>query len=181
MIFKLTNLEDLPEEVLTELNSYPKINIYKNFAQGYHRGFKAFCDLAATFYTEESKVHPRLREIGILRIAGNTKSEYEAHHHTNLAKNCGVTEKECEIIISEKRVDELSDEENLVCKVADEFCNNFKLSDETFEEFYSAFETEKAIEIATCLSMYIQIACIISALKVEIEDVNPLENLKKPT
>ena len=180
MSFKLTDLENLPEDVLNELKSLPKINIYKNFAQGYHRGFKSFFDYAKTFYTDESKMPSKLREIGILRIARNTKSEYETHHHTNLAKNCEVSNDECELIRSNSEVLELTEKENLVCKVADEFCTTFKISKATSEKLYSIFDTETAVEIVACLSMYIQLACILNALRVEIEEINPLAGSDKP-
>ena len=181
MTFKLLKEEELPENVQERLNSLPKINIYRNIALTYPKAFIPFHDLASTFYTEDSKVSPKLREICILRIAQNTKSEYEKHHHTTLAKNCGVTDNECKIIFSDQKVTELDIEGNMVCKVADELCTNFKLSSETFEKFYSLFKTEKAAEIASCLSFYILTACLLSAYKVEIEDINPLLNLKKPT
>ena len=180
MSFQLPSIEKLPREVQKKLKKLPQINLYETLAAGYPKGFNQIIDFIATFYNDDSKVAPRLREIGILRIARNTKSAYEAHQHYYLSKATGITDKEYDIIKSTEITTEFTDEENLICKVADELCSKFAISDATYNELYSSFETQAAIEIILCLSMYMQVACIINATRIKIEEDTPLKNQNKP-
>lgn len=173
-------LEELPENVKDKLKSLPPVNLYKHIAAGYPRGFIPMLEFVSSIYSENRMISDRLREIGILRIARNTGSEYEAHQHYYLSKPAGITEKEMDTINSAEAVRSFSKEENLICRIADELCTSFKVSDNTITELYSSFATQEAVEIIVILSLYIMIACFISGTRVQIEESTPLKKQDKP-
>ena len=180
MDIKFLAIDTLPKNVQEKLKTLPDINLYKKMATGYPQGFIQMIDLIASIYSDQRKIPDRLREIGILRIARNTKSEYENYQHYYLSKASGVTGKDVEIIKSSFTVIDLSNEENLTCKVADELCSNFKVSDETLNQLYANFDYQTSTEIIVLLSLYIFIACFISGARVEIEDNSPLKTHNTP-
>jgi 4-carboxymuconolactone decarboxylase len=180
MTFNLINIEDVPENIQTKLKSLPKINVFDSFARSFPKGFLQFIEYANTVYVDDGKVLPRYREIGIMRIAYNVKAEYESYNHYYLAKQAGVTDEELQVIKTKKNVTELSRKENVICRVADEFCKDFKITDNTHYELYSLFDIEAATELIVCMSMYIHIACVLNGLRVELEDDTPLKNQQKP-
>ncbi len=104
----------------------------------------------------------------------------KTNQHYYLSKASGVTDKDVEIIKSSFTVTDLSTEENLICKVADELCSNFKVSDETLNQLYTNFDYQTSTEIIVLLSLYIFIACFISGARVEIEDNSPLKTHSTP-
>ena len=175
MDLKFPTIDMLPEDIQKKLKTLPDINLYKKMATGYPRGFIQMIDLIATIYSDQKQIPDRLREIGILRIARNTKSEYEDYQHYYLSKSSGITDKEVQIIKSSFTVTEFSHEENLICKIADELCLTFKVSDEALNELYANFNFQISTEIIVLLSLYIFIACFISGARVEIEDNSPLK------
>lgn len=180
MDIKFPTIDTLPKNVQEKLKTLPNINLYKKMATGYPQGFIQMIDLIAVIYSDQRKIPDRLREIGILRIARNTKSEYENYQHYYLSKASGVTDKDVEIIKSSFTVTDLCTEENLICKVADELCSNFKVSDETLNQLYTNFDYQTSTEIIVLLSLYIFIACFISGARVEIEDNSPLKTHNTP-
>ena len=137
----------LKKAVKEKLDKLPKINVYKKLAKDYPKGFIQFVDYAATLYIEDGKVSSKEREIGIMRVARNTNSKYEAFNHHQIALQVGVTEEELNFIATKETVTELTPKENLICKVADELCANFKISDKTHKMLFSEFGTEPATEI----------------------------------
>ncbi|MCP4179313.1 MAG: carboxymuconolactone decarboxylase family protein [bacterium] len=175
----LPAFESLSEEVKRKLDTMPKINVFKHLAI-LQKSFIPIMNIFDSFYSDESKIPPKLREIGILRVGRNTSSSYEVHHHNFVSKCNGVTDKEKDYILIEKKVNQLSELENLICKVADEFCSNFCLSDKTQEKLFSLVPLETAYELIFCFSIYIGLACYIKGTGVLIEDSNPLEGKKTP-
>ncbi len=77
MDIKFPTIDTLPKNVQGKLKTLPNINLYKKMATGYPQDFIQMIDLIAVIYSDQRKIPDRLREIGILRIARNTKSEYE--------------------------------------------------------------------------------------------------------
>ncbi|MBK2256346.1 carboxymuconolactone decarboxylase family protein [Francisella philomiragia] len=166
MDIKFPTIDTLPKNVQEKLKTLPNINLYKKMATGYPQGFIQMIDLIAVIYSDQRKISDRLREIGILRIARNTKSEYENYQHYYLSKASGVTDKDIEIIKSSFTVTDLSTEENLICKVADELCSNF--------------DYQTSTEIIVLLAYIFLLHAFISGARVEIEDNSPLKTHSTP-
>jgi 4-carboxymuconolactone decarboxylase len=175
----LPPFESLSKEVQDRLNSKPKINIYKHLAVT-QKSFIPIMDTFQTFYTKESKISPRLREIAILRAGSNTGSSYEVYQHKILSSSNGVTDREQNYILIENEVTQLTELENTVCKVADEFTNSFSLSDETKDKLFSLMSNEAACEIMLLMSLYIGLACYIKGTDVQLEETDPLKGMDKP-
>ena len=175
----LPPIESLSQEVQDELQSLPKINLYRKLAV-LQKSFIPLIDTFKSFYIEESKIPHKLREIGILRVGSNTDSAYELHHHKLISKSTGLTKDETNIIINEKHVTQLNEIENTVCRVVDEFCKNFSLTEETQEKLYSLIPSESAMELILCIGIYIGLACFLKGTDVQIEPTNPLEGKSTP-
>ncbi|HJO91962.1 MAG TPA: hypothetical protein QF753_01065 [Victivallales bacterium] len=176
---KLPPIESLSKDVQEKLKSLPEVNLYKRLAI-LEKSFIPILDVFNSFYTKDSNMPPKLREIAILRVGRNTGSSYEVHQHKLVSKSTGLASQDVNYILIENEVTQLSKTENLVCKAVDEFTSYFSLTEETQEEFYSLLPTKTVMELILLISMYTGLACFIKGTDVQIETDNPLKGKNTP-
>lgn len=119
-----------------------------------------------------SQIDPRKREIAILRTAHVTKSAYEWTGHVRLGRGLGVADAEIEAIQMEGRVTALSEEENMLCRVADEIAGDVRLSDEALEWALSTYGVRQTCELILCCSFYNMVSRFLESTRVPLEETD---------
>lgn len=164
---------EIPADVLKELDKYPPINIYTVLAYSPPL-CKPWMDLIHGIYA--SGLNNRIREIGICRIAYLTNSAYEAHQHHFIALQNGVTEKEYQIIMKETPVQSLDDEGNFICKLVDELEHTATISKGTFDQLQKRYPIKDIVAMCVTFNTYNAVGRIANMLRLPIEASNPLKN-----
>ena len=121
----------------------------------------------------KGKLDPALRELAILRIGVNCKSEYEWHQHVGFARAVGTRE----IAIEAARTGEyeaLDELEQIVLAVADEIFLDRAVSRVTFERAQSHFDAEPLVELVIACGYYIMTAGFLKTFEIEAESTPPL-------
>ena len=172
----LPNPESLPQDIREIVEAHP-LNVILMMAN-VPASFKAIMELADSILFK-SEFNPRKREIAVLRTAHVTGNIYEFTHHGALSKSHGVTDEEINTIKTEDPVLSLGDEDNLICRVADEISRNVRLSDEAFAEILSRYGVRGATELITCVSYYNFLGRFLVSTGVELEDSSVLSLLHK--
>lgn len=171
----LLSRNEIPPEVLNELDKYPPIHIYTALAY-VPSCCKPWLDLIKGIY--ESGLDVRIREIAVCRIGYLTKSAYELHQHHFIALKNGVTEEEFKTITTENPVYSLDEAGNFICKVIDELEKMATLSDETLVELKRHYSIKEIVAMSIAFSTYCAVGRITNMLRLEIEESNPLQGYK---
>ena len=172
----LPNPESLPQDIREVVEAHP-INVVYMFANApaAFTSLVGFGD-AILFKCE---FDPRKREIAVLRTAHVTGNVYEFTHHGALGKSYGVTDEQVNTIKTEDPVVSLGDEDNLLCRVADEISRNVRLSDEAFAEILKRYGVRGATELIMAVSYYNFLGRFIASTGCELEEPSVLSELHK--
>jgi alkylhydroperoxidase family enzyme len=111
---------------------------------------------------------PRLRELGVLRLAQLAGSAYEWSHHRPMALDAGVTPEQAADLANWRASPAFNQTERLVLAVT-EAVHAMAVTDELFAELQAALGQPGAIELIVVVSQYEAVARIIQALGVEVE------------
>ena len=147
----LPEIESLPPGIKEAVESLP-LNVFRMAANA-PASFVALGGLARSILSE-SLFDARKREIAVLRVARVTNADYEWTHHVAVAKQCGVSDDEIETIKAEDPVSSLGEEENLLCRVADEISLEVRLSDEALSQTLDRYGVREATELILCVSYF---------------------------
>jgi 4-carboxymuconolactone decarboxylase len=163
----LPDIESLPSEIKEIVQATPS-NIGLMMANA-PSSFKSWTEFAISILFQSS-FDPRKREIAVLRVAHVTRSRYEWTHHVTLAKAYGLTEDEIKKIASNDPVISLGEEENLLCRLADEITNDVRLSDEALALILERYGVRCATELILCISYFNFLSRFLESTRVELEE-----------
>jgi len=162
----LPDMESLPPEIKEAVESMP-LNVFLMTANA-PASFLPLAGFARSILFE-SRFDPRKREIAVLRVARVTKATYEWTHHVTMARQCGVTDDEIETIRAEDTVSSLGEEENLLCRVADEISLDVRLSDEALSQILDRYGVREATELILCVSYFNMVSRFLESTRVPLE------------
>ncbi len=111
---------------------------------------------------------PRLRELGVLRLAQLVGSAYEWSHHRPMALAAGVTAGQAGALAAWRESARFSTAERLVLAAA-EAVHEMAVTDELFSALGAELGRTGAMELIVVVSQYEAVARIIQALGVEVE------------
>jgi alkylhydroperoxidase family enzyme len=111
---------------------------------------------------------PRLRELGVLRLAQLVGSAYEWSHHRPVALDAGVTAEQAAALAAWRESAVFSTAERLVLAAA-EAVHEMAVTDELFSSLEAELGRAGAMELIVVVSQYEAVARIIQALGVEVE------------
>ena len=172
----LPKLESLPQDIREIVEAHP-LNVVYMFANA-PASFKSLVALAGDILFKY-EFDPRKREIAVLRTAHLTGNLYEFTHHNALSKSYGVTDEQINTIKTEDPVLSLGDEDNLLCRVADEISRNVRLSDEACAEILSRYGVRGATELIMSVSYYNFLGRFLASTGCELEDASVLSEFHK--
>ena len=127
------------------------------------RGFRSF--FGAIW--DHSGLEDRQRELVILTVASEFRSEYEWQQHTNVGSNAGLTSEEIAAIARDDR-SVFGQRERALMAYARAVARG-RLTDPLHAAVGEFLDDETVVGVATIASSYVGVALLLDALGVEIE------------
>lgn len=165
------DLASVPEKTRAIFESLPApLNVFRMMLHA-PASMRALVRLGGVILGRQ-KLHGRLRELAILRVATLSGARYEWTQHVPIAKTCGATDEE---IAAVERGDPgaLEAEANLVFRFTDECVRDVRVSDETFREARALFSPQEIVELVSAIGYYMLIARLLETLDVDLEPAPP--------
>jgi 4-carboxymuconolactone decarboxylase len=159
-------MEGLSPDVRAVVEGFP-MNVFRMAANA-PANVKGLSELATSILFNMA-FDPRKREIAVLRVAHLTRAVYEWTHHVRLAKQFNITNEQIEIIRSEDPVASLDEEDNLLCRVADEISRDVRLSDDALEQILERYGARGTTELILCVSYFNFLSRFLESTRVELE------------
>ena len=113
-------------------------------------------------------LHPRHRELVILRIAHRAGSDYEWHHHVIRGRDAGLSEAEIAAIPAGPAESWTAIEVALL-SAADELFDEHSISLPTWTALAGDFNEEQLLDLVVTVGLYMTLAMLIAATGVSIE------------
>jgi 4-carboxymuconolactone decarboxylase len=121
-----------------------------------------------------SSVPPRIREIAILRVAYNSKSDYEWGHHVRLARDeGGLSVEEIARIKQGPDVTGWGKVEAAVIRMVDQMRATSDLDDETYAVLMEALGEDAFVELLNTIGNYAMVSSLLNILGVPLEEGVP--------
>lgn len=168
----LPNDDQLPEKIRKTLHELPPANVFRMLAN-MPNVFEPYLHFAKAMYN--TSFDRKLRQMVLLRAASKVPTHYLTVQYTSVCKSLGVTDAEIETILSKNPVQNLSEEANFLCKVADELTLKSDLTDETFKAYFERYSVETGTELLLFISAVSMMGRFMNATRLETEMSNPLE------
>ena len=116
-------------------------------------------------YTELS---PQDREVLVIRTLALCKESYEAAHHVDIARQCGMSETQIAAIAAGETAG-LSEREILLMQAADELVKGQRIGDATWAALSQQYSTVQLIEVVGLVGGYVTMAMITRSFGIQNE------------
>jgi 4-carboxymuconolactone decarboxylase len=117
---------------------------------------------------------PRLREMAVLRVAHLSHCEYEWVQHVRIGTSIGLTLEDVEAIRTGVPLAHWSELDGLVVKAVDELESQSTLSDALWASLAKYLDQKLLLELLWIIGGYKASAWIFNAVRVPLEDSNPI-------
>lgn len=117
-----------------------------------------------------TSIAPRVRQMALLRLCAVIPSEYEFAQLASVSRGEGFTEADIALGRAGSAARELTDQERLACRFAEELAAGPRASDATFSAMNEAFGPRQTLELATAVGFYLMQSRIIETFGVDFED-----------
>jgi len=126
-----------------------------------------------SYLQRDSRLPPITRELLILRTAWNSQSEYEWAHHTQFAREAGLSEAEISRIAQGPSAPGWNAEHRALLQVADELRRETFVADSTWNALTKYYDTASMLEIIYTVGGYAMTAMAINSLGIQLEAEYP--------
>ncbi|MFD2472526.1 carboxymuconolactone decarboxylase family protein [Amycolatopsis silviterrae] len=123
------------------------------------------------YLLSQGKLHPRIRELAILRVALRCDAPYEWANHAPAALGGGATEAEIAALSDPDAV--WPSEDDAVLRAVDELCANVFVSDETWADLAATRDHAEIIEILFLVGYYRMMAGFLNSAGVPMKPGQP--------
>lgn len=122
------------------------------------------------YFRKESRLDPKLVELGILQVAYLTRSAYEYSHHLKIGIEAGLSEPQIRSLAHSQIEQEtsLSAEMLTVLRAAREMTQTGAVSDATFSAL-APLAPDQIVDLIFVLSFYIGFVRFTGSLKIDVE------------
>jgi 4-carboxymuconolactone decarboxylase len=158
-------LETVPGGVENRLGDN---NIFPTFAQ-HPDLFTAWLRFGGYLLTS-GKLSGLDRELLILRTAVNCRSSYEWGQHVRISLAGGIERGTIDRVLDGPDAEGWSPHERALLRAADEFHDDSRISDETWETLARTYDTEQLIEAAMVVGHYTMLAGALNSFGVELDE-----------
>ena len=117
----------------------------------------------------ESPLDPVVREIAIISVAHELKSQYEWAHHEPIARQVGVRDEVIESIKSGRAPMGLPAKEGVFAQAAKELAGKGTLTERTFQAILHLLGPQQTVDLVVLIGYYAMLAGALNALGVELE------------
>lgn len=130
---------------------------------------------ANTYLRFESGLDPQVRELAILVIAREMRSQFEWTMHEPVAREVGLEPAAIEVVRDNKSPQNLTERNALIIRFGRELVREPKLSSETFSQVAQAFGEEELVTLTLLMGNYMRTALLLRAVDMQIPvDREPL-------
>ena len=126
--------------------------------------------MATPLLTGGISLEPRLREIAILRVAQNVRSEYESGQHIPIARMVGLTDEEMASLENYEESELFSDLERAVIRYVDAASQLTPDSPDRARELKRWLSDRELLELTFCIGHWNMVARILVPLEIELDD-----------
>jgi alkylhydroperoxidase family enzyme len=147
-------------------------NLYATLATN-KRVSNAMAQVFAVFYGDEPAIHPRLRELAILRMAWNAESEYEFGQHMTIARGLGMSEDEILLTTRPLASGKWEPRDEAIVRMTDELYLDDCVTDATWALLTEHFSPEDIMALLALAQMYRMAAGIFNTFGVELDEGVP--------
>ncbi len=127
----------------------------------------------AVHVLQENAMPAREREIAILRVAWNCRSDYEWGLHARLARSIGMSERDLEAIVAGPDDAHLPGPERAIVRAVDEMQSAWTIADSTWAELEAAFDARQLVDLVFVTGQFILVALLLKSLRVPQEEGVP--------
>lgn len=162
--------ESAPEATRQVFEELPvELNIFKMMAHA-ETCFRPLLRLGVAILSEQ-RLHAKLRELIILRVANLSTAEYERVQHEPIARGTGASDAQIEALsrgaITADCFDEL---ERLVLRFTTEVVEDVKATDATFRQMQKHFSPREIVEALLAIGYYMTIARLAETTAIDLDD-----------
>jgi 4-carboxymuconolactone decarboxylase len=130
---------------------------------------------ANTYLRFESGLDPQVRELAILVIAREMRSQFEWTMHEPVAREVGLEPAAIEVVRDNKSPQNLTEKNALIIRFGRELVREPKLSSETFSQVAQAFGEEELVTLTLLMGNYMRTALLLRAVDMQLPvDREPL-------
>lgn len=152
------------------LNGRP-LNIFG--VLGHHpKLLKRFNQLGG-FLLNKGQVPAREREIVVLRIGWNARSEYEFGQHTVIGRRCGLTDREIAALTRPPETNSWSTDDLALIALADDLSNDDCVAEETWVVLRDRWSESELVELLVLAGYYRLVSGFLNSVGVQLDEGVP--------
>ena len=130
---------------------------------------------ANTYLRFDSGLDPQVRELAILVIAREMRSQFEWTMHEPVAREVGLESAAIEVVRDNQSPQNLTERNALIIRFGRELVREPKLSSETFSQVAQAFGEEELVTLTLLMGNYMRTALLLRAVDMQLPvDREPL-------
>jgi len=150
-------------------NPMGNLNIFKVMAHS-PRLMRNWLRMATPLLGNGLLLAPRLREIAILRVAQNARSEYEFGQHIPIARAAGLTDEEIGSLKDYEDTDCFSDLERAVVRYVDAVSPFATDAPDRARDLRRWLSDRELLELSFVIGHWTMVACVLVPLEVELDE-----------
>lgn len=152
-----------------EQNPMGNLNIFKVMAHS-PKVMRDWLRMATPLLGNGLLLSPRLREITILRVAQNVRSEYEFGQHIPIARAAGLTDEEIAALKDYDNTDTFSDLECAVIRYVDAVSSFAPDAGDHARALKQWLSDRELLELSFVIGHWTLVACVLVPLEVELDE-----------
>jgi alkylhydroperoxidase family enzyme len=119
---------------------------------------------------KQTVIDRRLRELAVLTVGLETKSEYEFEHHWNSAVKAGVAREQLEDIANFETSSLFNEQERAIMRYSKEATVHGEVSDSTWESICGFLDLKQRMELVLTVAWYNCVVRILLPLQIDKEE-----------
>lgn len=124
----------------------------------------------ATSLRKQTVIDRRFRELAVLTVGLETKSEYEFEHHWNSAVKAGVSHEQLLHLAEFETSPLFDDRERAIMRYARQVTLQGEVTDSAWEELCTFLDLQQRMELVVTVAWYNCVVRILLPLRIEKED-----------
>jgi len=150
-------------------NPMGNLNVFKMMAHN-PRLTRDWLRMATPLLGNGLMLEPRLREIAILRVAQNARSEYEFGQHIPIARAAGLTDEEMAALKEYRESEYFSELERALIAYVDAVSAFTGDAPEQARELRRWLSDRELLELSFVIGHWTMVACVLVPLSVELDE-----------
>jgi alkylhydroperoxidase family enzyme len=140
---------------------------------GHHPKLLKRFNLFAGFFLNKGMIPAREREIVILRVGWNARSEYEFGQHTIIGRDVGLSDDEIVALTRHPDAHEWSGADRDLIALADELAADDRVGDDTWARLATRWSEAELVELLLVAGMYRLVSGFLNSTGVQLDDGVP--------